>query len=61
MNRKFSTIAWLLLTAAATLCAVAPAKAAEKKPNIVFMLMDASPTGRATFPPNQMRVSPCPC
>ena len=40
MNRKFSTIVWLLLAAAAILCAVAPAKAAEKKPNIVFMLMD---------------------
>src|SRR5712664_2277452 len=31
---------WQLLAAAAILCAVAPAKAAEKKPNIVFMLMD---------------------
>ena len=40
MNRKFSTIVWLLLAAGAILCAVAPAKAAEKKPNIVFMLMD---------------------
>src|SRR5262249_5613175 len=44
VNRKFSTTVWPLL--AAILCAVAPAKAAEKKPseekkpNIVFMLMD---------------------
>jgi hypothetical protein len=29
-----------LLAAAAILCAVAPATAAEKEPNIVFMLMD---------------------
>ena len=40
MNRKCSTVVWLLLAAAAILCAVTPAKAAEKKPNIVFMLMD---------------------
>ena len=40
MNRKFSTTVWSLLAAAAILCAVAPAKAAEKQPNIVFMLMD---------------------
>src|SRR5262252_5290145 len=39
-NRKFSTTAWLLLAAAAILCAVAPAQAQEKNPNIVFMLMD---------------------
>src|SRR5262249_60496698 len=39
-NRKFSTTAWLLLAAAAILCAVAPAQAREKNPNIVFMLMD---------------------
>src|SRR5215831_9127264 len=39
-NRKFSTTAWSLLAAAAILCAVAPAKAQEKKPNIVFMLVD---------------------
>jgi len=40
VNRKFSTAIWPLLAAAAILCAVAPAKAAEKKPNIVVMLMD---------------------
>src|SRR5215471_19916024 len=40
MNRKFSTIVWLLLAAAAILCALFPAKGEEKKPNIVFMLMD---------------------
>ena len=41
VNRKFSTtVFWPLLAAAAILCAVAPAKAAEKEPNIVFMLMD---------------------
>jgi arylsulfatase len=40
MNRKFSTIVWPLLAMAAIRCAVAPAIAAEKKPNIVFMLMD---------------------
>src|SRR5258708_14881866 len=39
-NRKHSTAVWPLLTAAAILCAVAPAKAEEKKPNIVFMLVD---------------------
>ena len=39
-NRKFSTTVWSLLAAAAVLCAVAPAKAQEEKPNIVFMLMD---------------------
>src|SRR6266850_6069246 len=32
--------AWQLLAAAAIFCAVAPVKAAEKKPNIVFMLTD---------------------
>ena len=40
MNHKFSTAIRLLLPAAAMLCAVAPAKAADKEPNIVFMLMD---------------------
>jgi arylsulfatase len=40
MNRKFSGTIWPLLAAAAMLCAVAPAKAQDKKPNIVFMLMD---------------------
>jgi arylsulfatase A-like enzyme len=40
MNRKFSTTVWSLLAAAAMLCAVAPAKAEEKKPSIVLMLMD---------------------
>jgi hypothetical protein len=40
MNRKFSTTVSPLLAAAAILCAVAPAKAAGKEPNIVFMLMD---------------------
>jgi Sulfatase len=42
VNRKFSTAAWPLLAAAAILCAVAPAKAAEQKPNpnIVFMFVD---------------------
>src|SRR5262249_19934699 len=40
VNRKISTAIWPLLIAAAILCAIAPAKAAEKKPNIVFMLMD---------------------
>ena len=40
MNRKFSTTVSPPLAAAAILCAVAPAKAAEKEPNIVFMLMD---------------------
>src|SRR5262249_19652050 len=40
VNRKFSTIVWRLLAAATILCAVPPAKAQQKKPNIVFMLMD---------------------
>ena len=40
VNRKFSTAVRPLLAAAAILCAVAPAKAAEKEPNIVFMLVD---------------------
>ncbi len=40
VNRKFSITVWPLLAAAAILCAVAPAKAAEREPNIVFMLMD---------------------
>src|SRR5262245_2882867 len=40
VNRKLSTIVWLLLAGAAIFCAAAPAKAAERKPNIVFMLMD---------------------
>src|SRR5262245_57286558 len=46
VNRKFRNTVWSLLVAAAILCPVAPAKAAdpaneaEKKPNIVFMLMD---------------------
>src|SRR5689334_24521232 len=40
MKRKFSTAVWPLVAAAAILCVVAPAKAAEKPPNIVFMLMD---------------------
>ena len=40
VKRKFSTAVWPLLTAAAILCAVVPAKAQEKNPNIVFMLMD---------------------
>src|SRR5215469_10932845 len=40
MNCKFSTILWPLLTAVAIFCAIAPAKAAEKTPNIVFILMD---------------------
>src|SRR4026209_719070 len=40
VNRKFSTTVWLILAAAPILCVVAPAKAQEKKPNIVFMLMD---------------------
>jgi hypothetical protein len=45
VNRKLSATVWPLL-AAAILCAVAPAKASEKKPNaekrpnIVFMLTD---------------------
>src|SRR5262249_61628087 len=39
-NRKFSTTGWSLLAAAAILCALAPAKAQEKNPNIVFMLVD---------------------
>jgi len=38
VNRKFSIAVWPLLAAAAILCVVAPAKAAEDKPNIVFML-----------------------
>jgi arylsulfatase len=40
VNGKFSTAVWPLLAAAAILCAVAPAKAQEKKPNVVFMFMD---------------------
>ena len=40
MNRKVGSVVWPLLAAAAILCAVAPVKAAEKEPNIVFMLMD---------------------
>src|SRR5262245_10747400 len=46
VNRKFMTTVWSLLVAAALPCPVAPAKVAdpakeeEKKPNIVFMLMD---------------------
>src|SRR5262245_66461839 len=40
VNRTFTSTVWLLLAAAAMLCAVAPAKAQEKKPNIVFILMD---------------------
>ncbi len=40
VNGKFTTTIWPLLAGAAILCAVAPAKAADKKPNIVFMLMD---------------------
>ena len=40
VSRKFSTTICTLLAVAAILCAVAPAKAEEKKPNIVFMLMD---------------------
>src|SRR6516165_5593285 len=37
VTRKFSIA---VLAAAAIFCVVAPAKAAEEKPNIVFMLMD---------------------
>src|SRR5262245_55627442 len=40
VNRKFSATVWPLLAAAAILCALAPAKAQEKNPNIVFMLVD---------------------
>src|SRR4029077_4571329 len=40
VNRTFRTTVWPLLTATAILGAVAPVKAQEKKPNIVFMLMD---------------------
>ena len=40
VDRKFSTTVWPLLAAAAILCAGAPANAAEKEPNIVFMLVD---------------------
>src|SRR5262245_46853083 len=46
VNRKFNTTVWPILAAVAILCAVAPARAQEKKPNseqkpnIVFMLMD---------------------
>jgi arylsulfatase len=46
VNHKFTITVWPLLVAAAILCAVAPAQAAEKrptaekKPNIVFMLTD---------------------
>ncbi|HEX8896497.1 MAG TPA: sulfatase-like hydrolase/transferase, partial [Terriglobales bacterium] len=40
VNRKLSTTTYPLLAVAAILCAVAPAKAQEKKPNIVVMLMD---------------------
>jgi arylsulfatase len=40
VNRKLSTTVWPILAVAAILCAVAPAKAEEKKPNIVFMLVD---------------------
>ena len=47
MNRTFSTTVRPLLTAAAMLCAVAPAKAQEKKPNIVFMFMDNLGYGEA--------------
>jgi arylsulfatase A-like enzyme len=40
VNRKLSTTAWPLLAAAAIIFAVAPAKAAEKESNIVFILVD---------------------
>src|SRR5262245_52909896 len=40
VNHTFSTIVRPLLAATAILCAVAPAKAEEKKPNIVFMFAD---------------------
>ena len=40
VNRRFGTTVWPLLAAAAILWAVAPAGAAENKPNIVFMFMD---------------------
>src|SRR5262245_57463112 len=40
VNGKFSTLAWSLLLAAAIACAFVPVKAQERKPNIVFMLMD---------------------
>src|SRR6201987_3377662 len=46
---KFSTAVWPLLAAAAILCAVAPAKAQEKQPNIVFMLMDNLGYGELGF------------
>jgi len=36
----FSVTVWPLLTAAVMLCALAPATAAEQKPNMVFMLVD---------------------
>src|SRR5262249_24834100 len=39
-SREFSIAVGRLLAAAVMLCVVAPASAADKKPNIVFMLMD---------------------
>src|SRR5262245_31543639 len=39
-NRIFSVTVWPLMAAASMLFAVAPVTASEKKPNIVFILMD---------------------
>src|SRR5262245_15981782 len=40
VNGRFRTCVSPLLTVAAMICAVTPVRAEEKKPNIVFMLMD---------------------
>ena len=40
MNRTLRTAIWPLLAVTAILCAVAPANAQDKKPNVVVMLMD---------------------
>ena len=40
LKQQAPTLCKPLLAAAAIFCAVAPAKAAEKEPNIVFMLVD---------------------
>src|SRR5258706_15557453 len=61
MNRTFSATVWSLLAAAAILCAVAPAKAAEKEPNIVFMLMDNLGYGElGVYGGGNLRGSPTP-
>src|SRR5262249_60228156 len=67
VNRKFRSTVWSLLVAAALLCPVAPAKVAdpakeaEKKPNIVFMLMDNLGYGElGVYGGGNLRGSPTP-